>query len=67
MVRRRRRAEHVYACPHCGEVVDSWPDPGGGETQSYIEDCPVCCRPNCILAVLDPDTGDFVLEAHPEG
>jgi hypothetical protein len=20
-------------------------DPGGGDTQDYVEDCPVCCRP----------------------
>ena len=32
-------------CPHCGEPLDAWPDLGGGEHQSYVEDCAVCCRP----------------------
>jgi Cysteine-rich CPXCG len=67
MPRRRRRAHCTYTCPHCGEEVDSYPDPGGGESQSYIEDCSVCCRPNRITAVLDPDSGDFFLDACAEG
>ena len=32
-------------CPHCGQQLDIDTDPGGGEDQSYIEDCDVCCRP----------------------
>ena len=33
------------SCPHCGEPIDTYPDPGGGSPQEYIEDCSVCCRP----------------------
>ena len=33
------------SCPHCGEVVEITLDPGGGETQKYVQDCEVCCRP----------------------
>lgn len=32
-------------CPYCGESVDVYVDAGGGTSQRYIEDCPVCCRP----------------------
>jgi hypothetical protein len=32
-------------CPCCGEGVTIGLDPGGGPSQSYIEDCQVCCRP----------------------
>jgi hypothetical protein len=32
-------------CPYCGEVVEIALDPGSGEHQSYVEDCPVCCQP----------------------
>ncbi len=32
-------------CPYCGEVVAIAPDAGGGSTQEYVEDCPVCCQP----------------------
>jgi len=32
-------------CPYCGEPVEIGLDPAGGESQEYIEDCQVCCRP----------------------
>ena len=51
-----------YRCPHCGELVDTWPDPGGGEAQLYVEDCPVCCRPNRIQAQWDERHEDFEVE-----
>jgi hypothetical protein len=51
-----------YRCPHCGELVDTWPDPGGGEAQFYIEDCPVCCRPNQVNAHWDERQEDFQVE-----
>jgi Cysteine-rich CPXCG len=57
--------QNEYTCPHCGETVDTWPDPGGGEEQTYLEDCPVCCRPNQIHAVVD-EHGSLSLEATPE-
>lgn len=33
------------SCPYCGESVDLIIDEGGGASQQYVEDCPVCCRP----------------------
>lgn len=35
----------VVVCPYCGETSDVSLDPGGGEVQDYVEDCPVCCQP----------------------
>lgn len=55
-----------YRCPHCGETVDTWPDPGGGEVQDYVEDCAVCCRPNRIHASYQVDEDAYVVEADPE-
>ena len=40
-------------CPHCGEVIEITLDPGGGAEQEYVEDCPVCCRPNIVHAEYD--------------
>ncbi len=56
----------LYACPHCGETVDTSPDPGGGEQQQYIEDCPVCCSPNLISASFSADDDGFHIQASPE-
>jgi hypothetical protein len=55
-----------YECPHCGESVDTSPDPGGGLEQEYVEDCPVCCRPNQILAVFSPDEDGYRITASGE-
>ena len=44
-------------CPYCGEPVDLAIDEGGGSQQSYIEDCPVCCRPWQVEVTYDADDG----------
>ena len=44
------------SCPYCGEAIEILLDLSGG-SQSYIEDCQVCCRPIQIqLSVIDNDT-----------
>ena len=53
-------------CPHCSSRVDTYPDPGGGEQQEYIEDCAICCHPNRIVATLDPHTDEFDVQAFAE-
>jgi hypothetical protein len=58
--------ENRVSCPHCGEPIDTYPDPGGGEVQEYIEDCSVCCRAIAFRAVLDEETGEFFVEVSPE-
>lgn len=54
------------SCPHCGEPIDTFPDPGGGESQEYIEDCSVCCRPILFSATFDPETEEFLIDAAPD-
>ena len=44
-------------CPYCGEPVDVTIDEGSGESQSYVEDCPVCCRPWQVEVTLDRGEG----------
>jgi hypothetical protein len=34
-------------CPHCWETINLTLDPSIAE-QSYLEDCPVCCRPMIV-------------------
>ena len=42
-------------CPYCGESVELDIDESGGSRQSYVEDCPVCCRPWQVEIKLDPE------------
>jgi DNA replicative helicase MCM subunit Mcm2 (Cdc46/Mcm family) len=40
--------EATYICNACGEEIVVPIDPSQGSRQEYVEDCPVCCRPNVI-------------------
>jgi hypothetical protein len=35
----------TVACASCGEAFELSIDTTAGGEQSYVEDCPVCCRP----------------------
>lgn len=48
-----------YICAFCGEPNTTFIDVSGGFTQSYIEDCQVCCRPNQLYITIDEDTLDI--------
>ena len=48
-----------YRCPHCGELVDTWPDPALGETQTYQEECTVCHQANRIEAHWNAPNEEF--------
>lgn len=62
----------TLSCPHCGEPLDVYPDPGGGTAapgsagnvpvQDYIEDCAVCCRPIRVRVQSDLHTGEDLVE-----
>lgn len=56
----------MLTCPHCGEPLETFVDPGGGARQDYVEDCAVCCRPIRFVAVQDLDSGDFGVEVYAE-
>lgn len=38
---------HEATCPHCWEAISLTLDLSVPQ-QSYIEDCPVCCRPMLV-------------------
>ena len=51
------------SCPHCGETIDLTLDLSV-EEQSYIEDCPVCCRPMAVSYVsVDGEVAELGVEA----
>ena len=46
----------TYTCPTCGEQIVVPPRPlARRPTQTYTEDCPVCCHPNVVHVESDPD------------
>lgn len=46
--KRKRRSSAVVECPFCGQTDELAIDLGGGERQTYTEDCAVCCRPRIV-------------------
>jgi cysteine-rich CPXCG protein len=48
MYRRRFSSSVELPCPFCGEIGAVFVDEGGGEQQTYVEDCTVCCRPRVV-------------------
>ena len=45
----------VVYCPNCGQAVEMTLDVSGGESQEYVEDCEVCCRPWSVRVTVDRD------------
>jgi hypothetical protein len=58
--------EATYICGACGEEIVVPLDLSAGESQEYVEDCPVCCRPNVIHVEIHPD-GEAQVWAESEG
>ena len=57
--------EATYVCDACGEEIVVPIDVSAGSSQEYVEDCPVCCRPNVIRIEVDED-GDVRVWAEKE-
>ena len=47
--------EASYLCDSCGEEIVIPIDLSAGESQEYVEDCPVCCHPMVIHLQIDDD------------
>lgn len=58
-------SESSYVCDACGEEIVVPVDVTEGTTQDYVEDCPVCCRPNRLHVLMDGD-GNVHIRAEPE-
>lgn len=50
--------EASYQCAACGELIYTDVDPSAGASQSYVEDCQVCCRPNVLAVTVDVEAGE---------
>ena len=57
--------EASYVCDACGEEIIIPLDLTEGSRQTYVEDCPVCCRANTIHVQIDED-GNAQIRAEPE-
>lgn len=49
-----QRMEHYFLCPYCGEQISMVLDLSVA-TQTYVEDCEVCCNPIEISYAVDEE------------
>lgn len=57
--------EAALQCPHCGEPISLLVDLSGG-TQSYVEDCQVCCQPILVNLWIDEANDDYRVDLRRE-
>jgi len=58
--------DSFFTCAFCLEKNSVFVDPGGGETQQYVEDCQVCCRPNRLSVYWNDGENAYVIDSEPE-
>lgn len=59
--------EGSYICDGCGEEIVIPLDVTEGESQTYVEDCPVCCRANTIhVHIADDGSAEVWAEAEQD-
>ena len=58
---KRRKLEQTVEllCPFCGEAGPITIDESGGEHQTYVEDCAVCCRPRIVHMERSPESDEL--------
>lgn len=57
--------ETNYVCGSCGELIVVPVDLSAGNMQTYVEDCPVCCRANVIHVEIGPQ-GEILAQSELE-
>jgi hypothetical protein len=58
--------ETGFQCAGCGEWNQTTVDESAGRTQSYVEDCQVCCKPNLLRVHYDTGEDEFLITAELE-
>ena len=55
-----------FQCAGCGEWNETTVDESAGSDQTYVEDCQVCCKPNVLHVLWDPNMQEAVITAELE-
>ncbi len=55
--------EAGFQCAGCGEWNLTTVDESAGRTQTYVEDCQVCCKPNLLCIEYDVSADEYFVTA----
>jgi hypothetical protein len=57
--------ETTVTCPACWETIELTVDLSAG-SQTYTEDCSVCCRPMTVRLWVSDEGREYTVEVEPE-
>ncbi|MDB5974234.1 MAG: CPXCG motif-containing cysteine-rich protein [Nevskiales bacterium] len=57
--------ETIVTCPACWESIELTVDLSAG-SQTYTEDCSVCCRPMTVHLAVADNGEEYTVEVEPE-
>jgi len=55
-----------FQCAGCGQWNETRVDESAGSSQSYVEDCQICCKPNVLKISWDPEIEGFFISTELE-
>jgi len=55
-----------FQCAGCGEWNETTVDESAGRSQSYVEDCQICCKPNVLHIEWDDEAQESRIRAELE-
>jgi len=55
-----------FQCAGCGEWNETTVDDSAGRSQTYVEDCQICCQPNVLRLEWDQQAQDYVIHSELE-
>ena len=55
-----------FQCAGCGEWNETTVEETAGRTQSYVEDCQVCCKPSVLTIHYDAEHEECLIRAELE-
>jgi Cysteine-rich CPXCG len=58
--------EAGFQCAGCGEWNEIVVDLSAGESQNYVEDCQVCCKPNVLRIACDKENQELAITSELE-
>lgn len=56
----------AWPCATCGEPSQVLWDPEVGDRTELVEDCTVCCRPNLLTILAEPESRMLLIRVRPE-
>jgi len=62
----RKAMSSGFHCAGCGEWNETSVDNTAGRSQTYVEDCQICCQPNVLRLEWDEQAQEYMIHCELE-